>query len=361
MGQTCFMSVIVQSLIHNPFIRNFYMSEGHKKEECERDTCTACSLDTMFNEFYGEEKREGYGAVLLLQACWKECLAQNNSLMGYAQQDAHEFFGFIHNSLHTAIMDEDDSQPIRSAKKCPCIIHMTFGGTFKSTVTCSKCNEDSVALDPFMDLSLDIRSAPVVKKKKLALINGTSTTKEIPPMDLSECLDRFTSEETLSADSYTCRYCNSSQEAKKKLALSRCPWVLPIHLKRFSHSKTLKESTKIETRIRFPLSLDLRPYTTSSSAKSKAKPEPASEDDSEDDEREVVKDKSDAPDPPLEPIYELSSVVVHKGKIDTGHYISYSRQGGEWFRFDDSMVVQVDVKEVLQAEAYMLFYVVAKV
>lgn len=46
------------------------------------------------------------------------------------------------------------------------------------------------------------------------------------------------------------------------------------------------------------------------------------------------------------------------GKIDNGHYISYSRQGDDWYRFDDSMVVQVDEKEVLGAEAYMLFYVV---
>lgn len=46
------------------------------------------------------------------------------------------------------------------------------------------------------------------------------------------------------------------------------------------------------------------------------------------------------------------------GKIDNGHYISYSRQGEEWYRFDDSMVVQVEEKEVLGAEAYMLFYVV---
>jgi ubiquitin carboxyl-terminal hydrolase 22/27/51 len=51
-------------------------------------------------------------------------------------------------------------------------------------------------------------------------------------------------------------------------------------------------------------------------------------------------------------------VIVHKGKIDSGHYVSYARQGEEWFRFDDSMVVRVDEKEVLGAEAYMLFYCV---
>jgi ubiquitin carboxyl-terminal hydrolase 22/27/51 len=57
-------------------------------------------------------------------------------------------------------------------------------------------------------------------------------------------------------------------------------------------------------------------------------------------------------------VYELASVVVHKGKIDSGHYISYSREGDDWFMFDDSKVVLASEKEVLAAEAYLLFYMV---
>lgn len=58
-------------------------------------------------------------------------------------------------------------------------------------------------------------------------------------------------------------------------------------------------------------------------------------------------------------IYELSSVIVHKGKIDSGHYVSYSREGNDWFLFDDSKVVLVSEAEVLGAEAYLLFYMVS--
>ncbi len=364
MGQTCFMSVILQSLIHNPFIRAFYLSEGHKKEDCAREACTACALDDMFNEFTGEVKREGYGAVNMLQGCWKD----GGSLAGYSQQDAHEFLGFLLNSLHTAIMNDDNGKNVR---KCPCVVHTVFGGWLKSTVTCSGCKNITTALDPFMDLSLDIKSVPVVKKKKLAMINGTSTVKEIAPMDLSECLDRFTSTEILSAEtgSYNCRHCSSPQEVKKQFSISRLPPVIPIHLKRFSHSKSLKESSKVETKIRFPLSLDLRPYTTSSASRSKSKTKV--EEDSppgspvEDLPNGNVVNSSDAKPAdddfatrPTKAVYDLNSVVVHKGKIDNGHYISYSRQQDEWYRFDDSMVVQVDEREVLGAEAYMLFYVI---
>lgn len=70
MGQTCFMSVILQSLIHNPFIKGYYLAEGHKTNECERESCTSCALDEMINEFYSVEKTEGYGAVSMLLGSW---------------------------------------------------------------------------------------------------------------------------------------------------------------------------------------------------------------------------------------------------------------------------------------------------
>jgi ubiquitin carboxyl-terminal hydrolase 22/27/51 len=70
MGQTCFMSVILQTLIHNPFIRNYYLSEGHRQTDCEKEACVSCSLDEMFVEFYSSDKNEGYGAVSMLMGSW---------------------------------------------------------------------------------------------------------------------------------------------------------------------------------------------------------------------------------------------------------------------------------------------------
>lgn len=347
------MSVVLQSIIHNPLIRTFYLSEGHKAGDCEREACTSCALDDIFIDFLSQEKHEGYGAVHMLQACWKG----GGGLAGYSQQDAHEYLGFILNSLHAANTADDDDNPnsklSQKSKDCECIVHRTFGGLLKSTVICSSCKNTTTSVDPFMDLSLDIRSSAVsVKKQRLKLTGGTSTVRETAPMDLSECLDRFTSPETLSSDSYYCRKCDRSREATKKFGLSRLPPVIPIHLKRFSHSKTLAQSSKVETKIRFPFSLDLTPYTTSSTAKSKKH--------SDKNNNETANGDSAGGTADDEPkaVYGLSSVIVHKGKIDNGHYISYLRQGEEWFRFDDSMVVQVDEKEMLTAEAYMLFYVV---
>jgi ubiquitin carboxyl-terminal hydrolase 22/27/51 len=65
------MSVVLQTLLHNPFVRNFYLAEGHKKEDCARsEGCVSCALDEMFSEFYSSDKTEGFGAVNMLQASW---------------------------------------------------------------------------------------------------------------------------------------------------------------------------------------------------------------------------------------------------------------------------------------------------
>ncbi|GAB7361227.1 hypothetical protein MBLNU230_g1289t1 [Neophaeotheca triangularis] len=355
MGQTCFMSVIMQSIIHNPIIRIFFLTEGHKSSDCDREICIACTVDDIFTDFFGQEKHEGYGAVHLLQACWKN----GGSLAGYDQHDAHEFLGFILNGLHAAITNTEETGE-DAGKDCGCIIHSTFGGLMSSTVTCTKCENTTSTLDPFMDLSLDIKNtAFAVKKKKQPLTNSISTEKVPLPMDLTECLDRFTAPETLSADSYRCHKCESSQEAKKRLTLSRLPPVLPIHLKRFSHSQKSSQSSKVETRVRFPFVLDLEPYASKSSSENPVSSD--AEPFSMEGEGENADSASQVGLDHTEPKYTLSSVIVHKGKIDNGHYINYSRQGNEWFRFDDSMVVLVEEKEVLAAEAYMLIYIVSSI
>lgn len=89
----------------------------------------------------------------------------------------------------------------------------------------------------------------------------------------------------------------------------------------------------------FPLSLDMSPYTTQHKQRSKA----------------AKKTDLDRKQPVH---YTLSAVIVHKGGIESGHYVSYSREGEDWFLFDDSKVVLVSESEVLGAEAYLLLYVV---
>lgn len=83
--------------------------------------------------------------------------------------------------------------------------------------------------------------------------------------------------------------------------------------------------------------------------------------------------------------YDLQSVVVHVGNLETGeqahipssnisfetlvksslmknsktgHYVSYSRVGNQWFKFNDHNVTLASKSQVLNEQAFLLFYVV---
>lgn len=77
-------------------------------------------------------------------------------------------------------------------------------------------------------------------------------------------------------------------------------------LQRFEHkSKASSKSSfsdKIEGRIDFPLSVNMLPYTTNPNS------------------QRVDKSKY---------WYDLSSAVIHKGKLESGHYYAYCRQGDQ--------------------------------
>ncbi|KAF1982070.1 ubiquitin carboxyl-terminal hydrolase 2 [Aulographum hederae CBS 113979] len=347
MGQTCFMSVVLQSLLHNPFVKSFYLSEGHRASECEKESCTSCAFDEIFTEFHSVEKTEGFGAVNMLIGSWMGAQA----LAGYQQQDAHEYMQFILNALHSENSNESDAY----SDDCPCIIHSTFYGKLQSTVTCNKCRNVTTALDPMMDLSVDLRNQVEKKEREQNKLKkdkpegGKAGAKKKQDMDVDirDCLERFTSKEALGATEYTCQNCDATQQkVTKQLSLQVLPPVLAIHLKRFEHSKS--NSTKIEMRVNFPLQLDLFPYTSRARADQANSP------------HKGAYSSLNTAGPSQKIMYELSSVVVHQGDINGGHYTSYSREGMDWFMFDDSRVTLATEAEVLNCQAYLLFYVVEK-
>lgn len=57
--------------------------------------------------------------------------------------------------------------------------------------------------------------------------------------------------------------------------------------------------------------------------------------------------------------YLLHAVVEHRGGPYSGHYLTYrrcGRRGKQWVCVSDTSVYSATVQEVLNAEAYMLFY-----
>lgn len=73
----------------------------------------------------------------------------------------------------------------------------------------------------------------------------------------------------------------------------------------FRNGSRDKSAAKIDTQVQFPLSLSMLPYTN------------RARDASDREAYELSRSLT----------YDLMSVVVHVGEIDTGHYISYCRVG----------------------------------
>ncbi|KAG2418063.1 hypothetical protein HFD88_001163 [Aspergillus terreus] len=311
LGQTCYLNVILQTLLHDPLLNTYFLGNGHQQHDCTVQDCIGCAVSEAFADFNSSDKAEGFAALSLLLASWRA----SPTLAGYQQQDAHEYYQFLVDKLHASTDEHEESHD----KSCPCFFHKTFYGKLRSSVTCDKCGNVTRTDDPMIDLSLDVQ----VQAKKRAMGGGGPSA----PPTLSGCLDSFTSSERLMAGVYNCSGCGGTpQKATKQLRIKKLPAILCMQLKRYEH--TFSVSEKLEGRIDFPLSINMLPYTTNPHSNV---------------------DKSRY-------IYDLSSAVVHKGKLDAGHYYVYCRQGDQWMLFNDDQVTAVTEAEVLNADAYLLFY-----
>lgn len=308
LGATCYASTVLQSLVHNPFVRSYFLAGGHQNALCERPSCLACGVDQLFSDFFGSSNVLGYGATDMLVS-----LAEKQPVMGAGstEQDAHEFYLMLLNEFHTASHASDPmlnsalGEHSDDALKCGCIAHRSFSGSMESTLEC-KCGQKTVMCEPTVDLGVNLP----IGAQRLAL---------------EECLQKFTAAEQVA--NYVCGQCGQQNTTIKQLQVAQPPPVLLVQLKRFKHMGT-KGSSKLDTPVDFSLELDLAPFMS--------KP------------------------PPGGMIYELYGVISHIGTLDTGHYTCMMKHSsGQWFDFDDAVVTAVDVETVLKTpRAYLLCYVV---
>lgn len=121
----------------------------------------------------------------------------------------------------------------------------------------------------------------------------------------------------------------------------------PQRFKQFNGS-----ASKIDTKVSFPLKLEMFPYTN----------------------RARGQDKQQNFELARGCTYDLQSVVVHVGNLesgessfslgcrrhtdDLGHYVSYSRVGNQWLKFNDHTVTLASKSQVLNEQAFLLFYVI---
>ncbi len=309
-GATCYQNVVLQSFLHNPILRNYYLSDGHQSGNCDTQHCLSCAMDDMFQDFYALESTNGYTAANILSGFWISEKKAFENLVTTKEQDAHEFFQFLAEELHER--NGDGQKPESGSEhSCNCIIHQTFYGKLQSATTCQNCGGVTNQVQSFLDLSLPLEN---LSQKKGSSSSSSKKSKHTPALSLQECLD----EEYIKSDKceYRCHNCNSTQQARRQTSIKRLPNVLSIQLKRFEYKQggRNERAAKIDTPVQFPLQLNMLPYTNRArSANGDSGGGGVKEN------YELARSCT----------YDLLSVVVHVGEIDTGHYVTYCRVGDQ--------------------------------
>ncbi|PGH15499.1 hypothetical protein AJ80_05516 [Polytolypa hystricis UAMH7299] len=261
------------------------------------------------------------------------------------QQDAQEFLGFLLEELHeecalamkqASATGSDASTPTEvdtpatgdengadgwlevGHKQKPSVTRSSghtsaespvtriFGGKLRSEFRVPG-NKNSVTLEPYQSLQLDIGSPQV--------------------NNIIDALKGLTKPETIQGDFNSSR--GSKVTATKQVFIESLPPVLILHLKRFHYDSVTNGTQKIWKKVGYPLELEIP--------------------------REVFpphrRNMLAAQGSGL-PKYRLTGVIYHHGKnASGGHYtVDVRRQDGrEWIRLDDTVIRRVRSEDVANA------------
>ena len=260
------------------------------------------------------------------------------------QQDAQEFLGFLLEELHEecahamrsgSSVNSGSSTPVAVTQSLPQLpddeggwqevghkqkpsvtrtsgiqssespITKIFGGKLRSELKVPG-NKNSVTLEPFEPLQLDIGSPQI--------------------NNITDALKGLTRPENIQGDFKSPRGVKAT--TTKQVFIETLPPVLVLHLKRFHYDNTTKRTEKIWKKVGYPLDLEIP--------------------------REVF-----PPHPRNKmsahggfPKYRLIGVIYHHGKYASGgHYtVDVRRQDGlEWIRLDDTIIRRIRSQDVAEA------------
>ncbi|KAM0901629.1 hypothetical protein ACQ4PT_019859 [Festuca glaucescens] len=244
------------------------------------------------------------------------------------QEDAQEFLSFAMDRMHDELLklngssskegmvvsaSDDDawetvgrknkSAIMRTQSFVPSELSAIFGGQLQSMVKAAG-NKPSATVQPFLLLHLDIFPDVV--------------------HTVEDALHLFSTPESL--EGYrTAAGKAGVVTARKKFQIHTLSKIMILHLKRFSYGN--HGCTKLYKPLYFPLELVLNRDLLSSPSSEGRK-------------------------------YELVATITHHGSGPSrGHYTADAKHaGGQWLRFNDNMVMPINVNKVLHDQAYVLFY-----
>ncbi|XP_048090976.1 ubiquitin carboxyl-terminal hydrolase 40 [Alosa alosa] len=273
-GGTCYLNSLIQTLLFTPEFREELFSLGP---------------DELGN-LTDKDKPDAKVRVipLELQRLFAHLLLVNQQTA--STSDLTESFGWTNNEETSQHDVQELNRILFSALESSLVgtsgsslIHRLYHGTLVNQIVCKECSNVSERQEDFLDLTVSVR--------------GVSSLEEA-------LWSMFVEEELFEGNNlYRCSRCNQLVEAAKSAKLRKLPPFLTMSLLRFNFDFAKCERYKEMGRYAFPLTIDLRPFC----------------------------EQSECPD--SEYLYELFSVIIHKGGCYGGHYHVYIKdidQLGRW-------------------------------
>ncbi|KAG8223968.1 hypothetical protein J437_LFUL005581, partial [Ladona fulva] len=270
-GATCYLNSLLQTLLYTPEFRNGLFC------------LTREELGWVDN---GKDKAADKKLRVIpveLQKLFSQLLLAD--VEAVSTSDLTESFGWVDNEelqqhdvqeLNRILFSAIEKSLVGTSGKD--LISSLYRGTVVNQVECLECGHVSEREESFFDLTISVSGHD-------SLESSLKSTFLIP-------------EKMIGSNRYHCGRCDHLVDANKGAKLKTLPPVLTLSLLRFSYDPMKGERYKDMSKFSFPTRLDLNPFCDCSGNES------------------------------CENVYQLLSVVVHKGNAHGGHYHAYVRDVG---------------------------------
>ena len=268
------------------------------------------------------------------------------------QHDIHELFTRLCEAM------EGSLKGLRSSS----LISSLFSGALRRTLTCDACGDSRARHEDFYSLHMPIAGCRNIH---------SSLAKVFEREQLMLGCDR----------------CEGRRSTSSSTVIDRFPFLLTFALGRHEYDRAKGVRVKLGDDFAFPLVLDMSLYGDAVHDDQRRVLEKdlltlhsPSHPHADDRKRKVTAGDDGAEyqllpshyDPASPHLYDLFAVIIHAGSAHSGHYFAYirdvlreavePREGGWWWKFNDSQVSSMDVQLIAsqyggkKESAYMLMY-----
>ena len=189
-GNTCYMNSVLQIFLNIIKLKEIFLKQDEKENELfmnfimnsnkSKNGGLIQEFINLLNERWIQEKKE------IIPKKFKEiCGEYNDTFKGFEQQDAHDFYTFLLDSLHedtnikSNFIKVEENEEINdqitendlaneywanNVRNNASYFYALFMGQLKSTLTCSQCKKSKIKYEPFSSLEL-----PIPEAKKIIL------------------------------------------------------------------------------------------------------------------------------------------------------------------------------------------------